>query len=152
MEAFRGEPFALDAFGKQALWFVSVSESADLEITRERFSLHMYGHHEMDYPLETAPGVVSALVGNVQPRDIRELRTWVPMLPAPRFMLARASEDGVVIRLRKREAELELPVPSRSEQRFVYADHACPKCGDAPEKFRQLWDGALVCQACGASH
>ncbi len=159
LSAFRGEPLELDDWGRQVLFFILNAPAADLEITPKRFYIRLFGHHDMDYPLEVAPGVISLLVGNVLPRDTREIRTWVPMMKVPgaafmvppRYILAQASLERVTVRLRRVEADLDQPVPSLAEKHYVIAARACPHCTVVPERYRVLWDGGYVCQACGAS-
>lgn len=162
LAAFRGERFALDEHGAQALWFALETAAADLSITPEAFHIRPTGHHDMDYPLESAAGVMSFLlerVGSVGPRSIK---TWIasttihagrfPAWTSPaRHILAEAWIARVMVRIRADESALDDELPTLSDRKFARYTHECPHCGQVPERYRVLSDGSLVCPGCGAS-
>ncbi len=162
LAAFRGERFLLDEHGAQGLWFALEPAAADLSITPEAFHIRPTGHHDMTYPLVSAPGVMSFLlerVGSVGPRSIK---TWIASTTIgagrfpkwtspPRHVLAEAWTTRVLIRVRTEETQLDDELPTLSARKFARYAHACPHCRRVPERYRVLSDGALVCLGCGSS-
>ncbi len=168
LATFRGERFPLDDKGAQGLWFALHPTASDLTITPEAFHIRPAKHHDMEFPLACAPGILSFLlerVGSVGPRSIK---TWIApttvkagggpgadRFPAftspPRHVLAEAWTTRVMVRIRAEEAELDDELPTLAERRFARFGHACPHCREVPDRYRVLSDGALVCTKCGAS-
>jgi len=148
-------------WGAQALFMVLGQNEADLEITPERFSIRPWGFHDMDYPLEAAPGVISLLVAgeDAYGRMVRKHvdRFEVPPVLGPafvgpgRYVHASAWQSRIEIRLRRHEEDLDAAVPARDEKRYIPGRRVCPHCQVMPERYRVLFDDSLVCDACGAS-
>jgi hypothetical protein len=157
---FRGQRFGLDEHGGQALWFACVDDASDMEITPQHFRVRMPKHHDLDYSVETAAGVMSFLLADsidtrivrtrITPRKIQAGR--MPGWTCPsRHVLAEAWTLRVVVRLRTNEDALDEPIPDISKKIYVKLSHACTICHEVPERYRVLSDDSLVCMGCGAS-
>jgi hypothetical protein len=160
LSVFRRERFALDEHGSQALWFALDGDAADIEITPQHFRVRMPKHHDLEYSVATAAGVMSFLLAGAI--DARTVRTRIapttiqagrmPAWTCPsRHVLAEAWTLRVVVRVRANAAALDEPIPAISEKIYVKLSHACVICHEVPDRYRILSDDSLVCMGCGAS-
>ena len=135
------------------------------------------GRAGTSYAMRWAPGVVSFLLGEgelppsralerrIGPADVpadvpaldgregRDLAYWAWRFDE-RHVRIEALDGRVEVRVRCADTALATPLPGmrpESAMRFVGAVGPCPCCGERPDRFRVLRDGAHVCPLCGGS-
>jgi hypothetical protein len=134
LAAFRGARFALDADGSAALWQIMNAAACDIDITPTRLVTRERPGTELEFPIESAAGVVSFVLERAGAVGPRSIRTWiapvtipaiadVPAWPCPsRYVLVEAWVSRIAMRVRTRETDLdeELPtLPQRPSNRRI---------------------------------
>jgi hypothetical protein len=162
----RGERFPLDDGALKVLSFmVRRPDGCDAWITPGKLVMQLgprSANHS--YTPELAPAILSWLLdhaphgylpGGTMPYWAGAPGRWSY---GPSSVWINAESDRITIMIRDGSDRNALdrtpgplPAPIETPPEYVVGDHACPHCGVVPDSYRRLWDGALVCLACGAS-
>jgi hypothetical protein len=158
--ALDGASVPLTSAGSKMLRFMLEDPSGcDAWLTRQRF-VATYGWHPSHhrYFSEVAVEVVGFLCerlgarsGVIAGSEI-VVDGFIPWSHGARAVWIDVASDKITISIREATSTRFPPRPLEQLIEYVDGRSPCPSCGDVPERYRRLRDGALVCLGCGASH
>jgi hypothetical protein len=173
-KALNGTRFELDGGSSKVLRFMlEKPDGCDSDITPDGFDVR-FGWHQARhrYFMRAAPPIVSQLIqfaGAKAPTASVRAAIGPATIPSTgfsawsfgrRLLWIEATDGKVAINVRDDVlgASLErgfdpLPVPLDRAPRYLEfsAPFPCPHCGLGSHRYRHLFDGPLVCEACGRS-